>query len=137
MVFSGSVNGRVSEAQVLAAYINQAHRLNWAFGGSQEPLYFYLPTTVTDNRDGTFTFAQQIERFVIRDAFVQGFYPFNWFDRVELGGHFSNISQSVLQQRFLVDSFSNLMRVADPDTIDGPSIRLSGPTLPLVHPNAF
>src|SRR5438093_12373800 len=49
MVFSGSVNGRLSEAQVLAAYINQAHRLNWAFGGSQDPLYFYLPTQVQAN----------------------------------------------------------------------------------------
>src|SRR5216117_1242603 len=43
MVFSGAVNGRLSEAQVLAAYINQAHRLNWVFGGSQQPLYYYLP----------------------------------------------------------------------------------------------
>src|SRR5439155_15136755 len=38
MVFSGSVNGRLSEAQVLALYANQAHRLNWYFGGSQQPL---------------------------------------------------------------------------------------------------
>jgi len=137
MVFSGAVNGRLSEAQVLAAYINQAHRLNWAFGGSQEPLYFYLPTAVADNGDGTFTFAQRIERFVIRDAFVQSFYPFNRFDRVELGGHFSNISQAVLQQRFLVDSFSNLKGVADPETIDGPSISYYGPQIALVHDNAL
>src|SRR5205814_7104270 len=40
MVFSGAVNGRISEAQVLAAYINQVHRLNWAAGFSQEPIYF-------------------------------------------------------------------------------------------------
>ncbi|PYO97432.1 MAG: hypothetical protein DMD61_12370, partial [Gemmatimonadetes bacterium] len=46
LVFSGAVNGRLSEAQVLAAYINQSHRMNWAIGGSQEPLYFYLPTLV-------------------------------------------------------------------------------------------
>src|SRR2546426_7260644 len=25
----------------LALYINQAHRLNWYFGGSQQPLYYY------------------------------------------------------------------------------------------------
>src|SRR5207253_6205566 len=30
LVFAGAVNGRLSEAQVLTAYINQAHRLNWA-----------------------------------------------------------------------------------------------------------
>src|SRR2546429_8772763 len=73
LVFSGAVNGRLSEAQVLAAYINQAHRLNWAFGGSQQPLYFPLPTL----SDSTGTFIrEQIERFVIRDVFAQGFYPF-------------------------------------------------------------
>src|SRR5256886_9648357 len=46
LVFSGAVNGRLSEAQVLAAYINQAHRLNWAIGGSQQPLYFYVPSVI-------------------------------------------------------------------------------------------
>src|SRR5881409_3567840 len=71
MVFSGSVNGRLSEAQVLAAYINQAHRLNWAFGGSQDPLYFYLPTTIqSDPTSGTFLLTPQVERFVIRDVFA-------------------------------------------------------------------
>jgi len=138
MVFSGAVNGRLAEAQVLAAYINQAHRLNWAFGGSQEPLYFYLPTQAANNHDGTYTYAQQIERFIIRDAFVQGFYPFNRFDRVELGGHFSNISQDKLQQRFLVDSATNsVLDVAPPETIGGPSISYYGPQIALVHDNAL
>src|SRR5436309_15878871 len=54
MVFSGSVNGRLSEAQVLAAYINQAHRLNWVFGGSQQPLYYYLPAGVQQTGPDSF-----------------------------------------------------------------------------------
>src|SRR5947207_2345717 len=94
MVFSGSVNGRLSEAQVLAAYINQAHRLNWAFGGSQDPLYFYQPTLFqSDPSDANnIIVTQQTERFVIRDVFAQSFYPFSRFTRVEIGGHFANIT---------------------------------------------
>src|SRR5207245_1300928 len=40
LIFSGAVNGRISEAQVLAAYINQVHRLFWVAGFSQDPIYF-------------------------------------------------------------------------------------------------
>jgi Tol biopolymer transport system component len=138
MVFSGALNGRLSEAQVLAAYLNQAHRLNWVVGGQQQPLYFYLPNALADNRDGTFTFAEQIERFVIRDAFVQGWYPFNRFDRVEFGGTFSNISQAILQQRFILDSSGNLAApIPNPETISGPSINFYGPQIALVHDNAL
>jgi len=137
MVFSGSVNGRLSEAQVLAAYINQAHRLNWAFGGSQQPLYYYLPTNVADNGDGTFILTPRIERFVIRDVFAQGFYPFSRFTRVEIGAHFSNISQAILRQDYLVDGFGNVLGVADPVTDNGASVSYYGPQLALVHDNSL
>jgi Tol biopolymer transport system component len=137
MVFSGSVNGRLSEAQVLAAYINQAHRLNWAFGGSQQPLYYYLPTNVVNNGDGTFVLTPRIERFVIRDVFAQGFYPFSRFTRVEIGAHFSNISQAILRQDYLVDGFGNVLGVADPVTDNGASVSYYGPQVALVHDNSL
>ncbi|HYR30851.1 MAG TPA: BamA/TamA family outer membrane protein, partial [Gemmatimonadales bacterium] len=142
MVFSGSVNGRLSEAQVLAAYINQAHRLNWAFGGSQQPLYYYLPTGVRQVAPDTFVVTPQIERFVIRDVFAQSFYPFSRFTRVEFGAHFSNITQAVLQQDNLVavdpaTQQSFLIGVNDPVTVNGPSITYYGPQLALVHDNSL
>ena len=142
MVFSGSVNGRLSEAQVLAAYINQAHRLNWAFGGSQQPLYFYVPAQVQQVATDTFIVTQQIERFVIRDVFAQSFYPFSRFTRVEFGGHFSNISQALLKQRLAVahDPVSNTNYVFDaasPETVHGPSISYYGPQVALVHDNSL
>jgi hypothetical protein len=137
MVFSGSVNGRLSEAQVLAAYINQAHRLNWAFGGSQQPLYYYLPTNVVNNGDGTFVLTPRIERFVIRDVFAQSLYPFSRFSRVEMGAHFSNISQAVLRQDYLVDGSGNVLGVRDPVTESGPSVSYYGPQLALVHDNSL
>ncbi|HYS00625.1 MAG TPA: BamA/TamA family outer membrane protein [Gemmatimonadales bacterium] len=142
MVFSGSVNGRLSEAQVLAVYVNQAHRLNWYFGGSQQPLYYYLPAGVQQVAPDTFIVTQQIERFVIRDAFAQSYYPFSRFTRVEFGGHFSNISQAILQQGNLVayDPGTNqnfLLGVGDPVTVNGPSVSFYGPTVALAHDNAL
>jgi len=144
MVFSGSVNGRLSEAQVLAAYINQAHRLNWAFGGSQQPLYFYLPTLVEEdvsNPGGnTVIVTPRIERFVVRDVFAQSFYPFSRFTRVEFGAHFSNISQAELRQPFQVDtSFfgGRVVGIAEPQTVNGPSVSYYGPQLALVHDNSL
>jgi hypothetical protein len=137
MVFSGSVNGRLSEAQVLAAYINQAHRLNWAFGGSQQPLYYYLPTNVLNNGDGTFTVTPRIERFVIRDVFAQSFYPFSRFTRVEMGAHFSNISQAILRQDYVVNGAGQVLGVYDPVTENGASVSYYGPQLALVHDNSL
>src|SRR2546430_8821189 len=139
MVFSGSVNGRLSEAQVLAAYINQAHRLNWAFGGSQEPLYFYLPTLVQSTTDpNTVILTPRLERFVIRDVFAQGYYPFSRFTRVEIGGHFANITQDTLRQDYLVDRGSGaVLNIADPVTGSGPSVSYYGPQLALVHDNSL
>src|SRR5438046_10400886 len=86
----------------------------------------------------TFVVTQQIERFVIRDVFAQSFYPFSRFTRVELGGHFTNISQALLQQAFLVRRADQaLLGVGEPVTVSGPSISYYGPQVPLVHDNSL
>ena len=46
LVFAGYVNGRIGEAQVLAAYANLSQRINWAAGISQDPYYFLEPSEV-------------------------------------------------------------------------------------------
>ena len=142
MIFAGSINGRLSEAQALAAYINQSHRFNWAIGGSQQPLYFPLPTAVQTVAPDTFIVTQQLERFVIRDVFAQSVYPFSRFTRVEFGGHFSNISQAILKQDNLeahdrTTGFNYLLGSNPPETVDGPSISYYGPQLALVHDNSL
>ncbi len=141
LAFAASINGRLAEAQALAAYINQSHRLNWAVGASQQPLYFYQPTLVqpnpSDPSGSTFILTPQIERFVIRDVFTQGFYPFSRFTRVELGAHFTNIDQAVLQQDYLVDQFGNILGISDPRTVSGPAINYYGPDIALVHDNSL
>src|SRR5205085_10205903 len=103
MLFAGSVNGRLSEAQVLAAYINQAHRLNWAFGGSQQPYYYLLPTVGQryvngSGRTDSVLVTNELIRFVVRDVFTAGYYPFNRFTRLEFRGRFRNISPDPFKQ---------------------------------------
>src|SRR5207237_8704285 len=124
------------EAQGLAAYINPAHRLNWAFGGSQDPLYFYLPTQVQSNPSdpNTVILTPRLERFVIRDIFAQGYYPFSRFTRVEIGGHFANITQDTLRQDYLLDRGSGaVLGIADPVTGSGPSVSYYRPPLARGH----
>src|SRR5256885_2681132 len=58
------------------------------------------------------------------------------------GGHFSNISQAILQQGNLVaydpGSGQNfLLGVGDPVTVNGPSVSFYGPTVALTHDNAL
>src|SRR5207244_9468567 len=77
VVLAGSINGRISEAQFLGLYANQSHRLNWAGGFSQDPLYFYGGsdwTRVENPRvpgDTLDVFSTRIRRFVLRDLFTE------------------------------------------------------------------
>src|SRR2546425_1221534 len=139
LVFAAAVNGRLVEAQVLAAYVNQTHRLNWLTGFSQQPYYYYLPTTVEPNPDGsnTFILTPQIQRFVIRDAFADAYYPISRFTRVEFGVHATNIGLAVLQQPYLVDQFGNVLGVGDPVTQHYPGINYVSPSLGVVHDNSL
>ena len=139
LVFAAAVNGRLVEAQVLAAYVNQTHRLNWLTGFSQEPYYYYLPTVVEPNPDGsnTFILTPQIQRFVIRDAFADAYYPLSRFTRVEFGVHATNIGQAILQQPYLVDQVGNVLAVGDAVTQHLPGINYVSPSLGLVHDNSL
>src|SRR5438552_12489123 len=101
LVFSGAVNGRISEAQVLAAYINQTHRLSWATGFTQGPYYFYEPTTLQSDTAGFSVLTVGVRRFVIGDGSVEAYYPFSGFSRLELGLHAVTISAAVLRQQCL------------------------------------
>ena len=76
LIFAGYVNGRISEAQVLAAYANLSHRINWVVGMSQDPYYFLEPSEVRVGEPSTSenTFVTNIRRLVVRSAFGQGYY---------------------------------------------------------------
>jgi Tol biopolymer transport system component len=87
LLFGGFVNGRLSEAQVTATYINLSHRMNWATGISQQPYYFFEPSVIEPDPQipGGNLFHSPLRRIVIRSADFQALYPFTRFFRAELG----------------------------------------------------
>jgi Tol biopolymer transport system component len=94
MLFSGFVNGRLSEASIEALYINLNRRLNWAAGLSQEPYYFFEPSTIEpDSADpNSNVFKSPLRRIVIRSAEFQALYPFTRYFRAELGFSAATVS---------------------------------------------
>src|SRR3954471_8995263 len=98
LVFAGYVNGRISEAQILAAYANMSKRINWATGISQEPYYFYEPSQVLLGTPSASenTFVTNVRRLVVRSLFGQAFYPISRFRRLEGGLRFANVDDAVL-----------------------------------------
>src|SRR6266481_3631382 len=145
VVLAGSINGRISEAQFLGLYANQSHRLNWAGGFSQEPLYFYGGSDwrrVDDQRtpapgDSLDVFSTRIRRFVIRDLFAESSYPFSRFNRIELGMHAVNISEATLA--FERSYKPNTDTLVDQQFIPGggPSATFVQPSIAHVHDNTL
>jgi Tol biopolymer transport system component len=144
IVLSGSVNGRISEAQFLGVFVNQAHRVNWAAGFSQEPLYFYAGSSWTrqdygspGGTDSADVLTTNIERFVIRRGFVASYYPFTRFSRAEFGLDAVNISDAVLQLETGFDALNGAFLGQNYNTLKGPSISYVQPSLSLVHDNSL
>ena len=141
MVIAGSINGRISEAQFLGLYVNQTHRLNWAAGFSQDPLYFYGGSdwTTVPNSQGTADslriYTTRIRRFVIRDGFMESAYPFSRFNRIEIGLHAVNISEATLglQTTFDTAGFVGENLVSS----GGPSATFLQPSIAHVHDNTL
>jgi len=139
----GSLNGRISEAQVFATYINQTHRMNWASGFSQSPSYFYVPSTVGvastpgTPGDSSIVFNTRVRRLVVRDLFASGFYPTSRFNRIELGLHAVDVGDATLIQSTYYDRTGLFEGVNDLTTITSPSIAYIEPTIAAVHDNTL
>jgi Tol biopolymer transport system component len=136
VLLAGSINGRISEAQFLGLYVNQTHRLNWAAGFSQDPLYFYGGSDWTRVGDSLLVYSSRIRRFVIRDAFAESSYPFSRFNRIELGMHAVNISEATLTLQTAFDTtgaFQNESVVSN----GGPSATYVQPSIAHVHDNTL
>jgi hypothetical protein len=142
--FAGAVNGRISEAQIFAAYINQRHRLNWGVGGSQSPYYFYLPSTVSivdvgspGGSDSALVYSLRIQRYVVRDLFAESYYPLSRFSRVELGLHGVSLGVATLT---LSDGYDlqtgQYLGSLEADSNQA-SLGYAQPSIALVHDNAL
>jgi Tol biopolymer transport system component len=119
LAFAGQVNGRLSEAYLLAAYTSMGNRTQYTLGALQQPIW-YLTADQTDQiADGEYVQSQAITRFLTRQAFGIGAYPLNRFTRFEFGGSLNSVDRSTawygrrislnqgLASPFYIDSITN------------------------------
>jgi hypothetical protein len=139
LVFAGYVNGHVNEAQILAAYANLSHRVNWATGITQDPYYFLEPSRIeTSNRPGEAIFITNIRRLIVRSVFASAYYPVSRFQRIETGLRFANVDDAILQVKEPFDRATGFP-TDDPflDTQNRAGVTYVQPTVALVFDNSL
>ena len=140
LIFAGYVNGRISEAQVLAAYANLSHRINWVAGISQDPYYFLEPSQirVDDPVPGENTFVTNIRRLVVRSAFGQAYYPISRFQRIEGSMRVANVDDALLS---ILEPYNPVFGNATEDptleTNNRPGVNYFQPSTALVYDNSL
>jgi hypothetical protein len=139
LVFAGYVNGRISEAQILAAYANLSKRINWAVGLSQDPYYFLEPSEIEPgDQPGENVFITNIRRLVVRSAFTSAYYPISRFQRIEAGMRFANVDDAILKINEPYNPATGFP-TEDPflETDNLPGVTYGQPSLALVFDNSL
>jgi Tol biopolymer transport system component len=105
LILAGQVNGRFSEAFLLAAYTSLGSRLQYTLGISQTPYFFLQDYWTTPAGDGSAQFLDTylVSRYIVREAFAVGMRPSNRFNRVEVGVSANNVARSIAQYSQAVD----------------------------------
>ncbi|HRP08945.1 MAG TPA: BamA/TamA family outer membrane protein, partial [Gemmatimonadales bacterium] len=139
LIFSGYVNGRIEEAQILAAYSNISRRLNWAAGIQQEPYFFYQGSVVAPGDDPfENVLITDVRRIVLRPLFAQAAYPISRFRRVELGLQGTLVDDAVLRLSEYYDNITGVYtRDPELDKIGIGSTSYVQPSLALVDDNSL
>lgn len=109
LILAGEVNGRIEEAQILAAYANLRRRVNWAVGYQQAPIFFYSGSSLSLDERGRGKLSTQLERYIIHQAFGEVARPFSRFSRIELGLRATRVARSTMTFDQLFDPVSGFL----------------------------
>ena len=137
LAFALSINGRLADAQGLAAYTNLSHRLQYAVGYQQSPYYFGEGSQFAQNPDGSITEQDIIARYLNREAFAIGIYPLNRFTRFELGLTLADLERSFLVFTTPFDRFGNQTDATKQQEVAGSSKYYVEPSLSYVSDNTL
>jgi outer membrane protein assembly factor BamA len=88
------VYGRISDASVFLGYANLSHRLQYTTGISQDPIYVPVQGGTIPQGNQVIRFQTDYLRYVIRNVFLTGQYPFNRFTRFETGMQVNSIARA-------------------------------------------
>jgi len=136
MAFAGSVNGRISEAQLYASYTNLAHRWNWQVGAAQDVYYYYNSATV-NSVPGADIYNLRLNRWIARQGFFRAIRPFNRFQRVEFNTYLVNLYQSTLNRITYYDPFTGYPIQGYDSISNGKSVFYGVPSAALVYDNSL
>jgi hypothetical protein len=95
LAFALAINGRVSEAQVYAAYANLGGRIQYNTGFSQAPTFFLAGTAQEEVQPGIIVQTEAVARYIQRTAFLSTLYPRSRYTRFEVGASLNNVSRSI------------------------------------------
>jgi len=138
LAVSGNVYGRLSDASLFVGYANLSHRLQYTTGVSQDPVYVPLGYNAQqDPNSGVTRYSSQYLRYVVRNLFLVGQYPFNRFTRFETGAQFNSISESIVDvfQDCANGGFCNDVQFKNDTTL--PTINYVTPTAAFVSDNTL
>jgi len=96
LAVAGNVYGRLSDASAFLGYANLSRRFQYTTGISQDPIYVPISGRTTPIGQ-VIRFQTNYLRYVVRNLFLIGQYPFNRFTRVETGLQLNSISQGVIK----------------------------------------
>jgi len=138
LAVAGNVYGRLSDASVFLGYANLSRRLQYTTGISQDPVYVPLPSPQpTIDANGNTVFEQDYLRYVVRNVFLTGQYPFNRFTRVETGVQLNSISETIVgvTQACQNGGFCSDIQFNNRQTL--PTINYATPTAAFVSDNTL
>ena len=138
LALSGSINGRIQEANVFAVYQNLASRWQWSTGLSQQAQFYYAGSSVTPNADGTVSEKQTVYRRVDRSIFGQLSYPINRFTRWDVGLAYANVDQALITFSRDIDQFNGQSTGFQQGNVTSGSVfSIIAPTIAYVFDNAL
>lgn len=138
LALAGGLNGRLSEAQFYSAYSNVRKRFQYMAGLSQEPYFYFSGRGFTDLGGGVALEREAFTRYIFRSAFSVAQYPFNRFDRLEMGLNYSHVDRAtlILSREYLITR--NLVGEWYIDeTQSQPGVSFVQPMMAWVHDNTL
>jgi hypothetical protein len=138
LALAGSINGRVEEAQVFAAYTSLARRFQYTAGVQQQPYFFLLAASLTPVSSSQAIQEQALARYIRRSAFLAGLYPLNRFKRFEYGASFNNIDRSLMFLSYGVDyAYGYTTQIYVDSIVNVSSLNYVSPYAAFVHDNTL
>jgi Tol biopolymer transport system component len=136
LAFAGAVNGRIQEAQIFAGYTNLSHRLQYSTGLFQTPYYFGENPYYAEIPGG-FEETQIITRYIVRQGFGVGIYPFDRFSRMEVAARFTNMDRTDLVYTRTLDGTGAQLTPYERDKIRSHSVSFVQPSVAFVSDNVL